>query len=168
MNFLTPEFGPAQVAKLTGISVESLREQRHRGLLDGFGEVQANGRWHYSVTDIITFAIARILGLMEIPIGQALWIGQSSVLSVLNQVRPSDEFSAFARRYVLAWPAKAGAPWIPTKGSDWQFLPTNEIADIAKVKAPGVVVVDTAHVAKALTPDLINLVLDGNAEAISE
>ena len=117
MNFLTPEFGPAQVAKLTGISVKSLREQRHRGLLDGFGEVQADGHWHYSVTGHRSHSqFPHILGLMEIPIGQALWIGQSSVLSVLNQVGPSDEFSAFARRYVLAWPAKAGAPLDSTRG----------------------------------------------------
>jgi hypothetical protein len=161
MNFLDHVFPPAQVAELSGVSVDSLRDWRRRNILEGFGAVQANGRWLYSATEILTFAIARVLELNGQSIIYALWMAHECVLQVINKIRPIADYQNFAQDYVIFWLDKAGTPWIRTADFELQFLPTNNLADIVKTKAPSVFVVDTQNVAEALKPELTHAVLYG-------
>ncbi|MCR6670026.1 hypothetical protein [Devosia ginsengisoli] len=89
----------------------------------------------------------------------ALWIANECELSVRHAIAPSDDYAAFAARYFLFWSEKAGTPWIRQTGFELQKLGTNDLSDVAKAKAPGVFVVDTAQLAAAV-PELLRTIVE--------
>ena len=67
-------FSPAEVEEYTGWTTQSLRDLRNKrhltksgvpinygDLLSNYGELQPNGRWTYSLRDLVAFWIARAL-----------------------------------------------------------------------------------------------------------
>lgn len=44
---------PGAVASMTEPTPDLQRNYRQRGMLDNYGELQDNGRWKYSVSDLV-------------------------------------------------------------------------------------------------------------------
>lgn len=61
MEYTKPLFTPREVWNLTGLTPETLRDYRHRGYIDGFGSEQPNGRWLYSLSDVVRLSITQII-----------------------------------------------------------------------------------------------------------
>lgn len=52
------QYSLQEIQERTGIDPENLRDWRRRGLLEGVGTLQENGRWSYRVGDVLLLAIA--------------------------------------------------------------------------------------------------------------
>lgn len=54
-------FTPAEVEDLTGWTAQGVRDLRNKGYVTNFGELQPNGRWVYSLHDLVAFWVASAL-----------------------------------------------------------------------------------------------------------
>lgn len=70
MNFQHLTAGEA--AGLIEATPENLRDWRRRGFLRGYGELQSDGKWRYSLKDALCMAIAKNMGRKGVDLEAAL------------------------------------------------------------------------------------------------
>lgn len=70
---------PADVADLTGVKPESLRNWRRAGLAPWLGQESGSGRYHYSPLDIVAISAAKSI--------EALGVDLASSLAIAFQIR---------------------------------------------------------------------------------
>lgn len=80
------KYSPSVIAECTEIAPDLLRNMRARGMLDNYGEVDANGRHLYSAVDLVGFYISRRLSDRGRAMGreEALRLGQVAAPDVIN------------------------------------------------------------------------------------
>jgi hypothetical protein len=158
MDHLSLDYTQSEASLLTGISQDVLRDWRRRGFLDGFGELAENGRWKYSLHDIIILSIARALEPNGQPISSLLYMAWQLVLPVINEVRPENDYPGFSTGNYAYWfndtDQKLMAPMHIRSLDDLLNIPS---------AAPQVIIVNSAKLAAAL-PDRLQRLLRGENE----
>ncbi|SCW56463.1 hypothetical protein [Ancylobacter rudongensis] len=117
-------FSPQQIRELTGITPETLRDWRHRGLLTGFGVVPLeNGwtrdlekikqlkrpTWLYLRGEVTTLALAKSLTTLRVELSAALHI--ASLLNLYVIAWLVESYGAYRDMpYAIAWPEEDGHP----------------------------------------------------------
>jgi hypothetical protein len=115
-------FSPQQIRELTGITPETLRDWRHRGLLANFGVVPLEGgwtrdpekikhlkrpTWMYLRGDLTTLALAKSLTTLRIELSAALEI--ASKLNVYVVAWLVESYADYRDMpYAVAWPEADG------------------------------------------------------------
>ncbi|MCY1126016.1 MerR family transcriptional regulator [Frigidibacter sp. RF13] len=56
-----PTIAPARLAEITGVSPDTQRDWRRRGVFEGIGVLQENGRWLYDNFDVLIVCLLRQL-----------------------------------------------------------------------------------------------------------
>ena len=87
-------FDPAEIEALGGPPPEKLRDWRHRGLLEGIGELRS-GRWGYSMDDVLILGCAGLLVDNGMEIAPALELtkgGRGLLFAWLFHGTPHDNF----------------------------------------------------------------------------
>ena len=102
-------YTPAQIEELAGVVPEATRVWRARGILSNYGVLGENGRWLFSLRDLVGFYIAKRLGddVMRntgLDVAAALGIGWANAPTVIDRVRGG----AAAERYVASLHRAAG------------------------------------------------------------
>jgi len=102
-------YTPAQIEDLAGVVPEATRVWRARGILSNYGVLGENGRWLFSLRDLVGFYIARRLGddVMRntgLDVAAALGIGWTNAPTVIDRVKGG----AAAERYVAFLHRAAG------------------------------------------------------------
>lgn len=69
-----PDLTPARIAEITGLSTDSQRDWRRRGVINGIGVQQPNGRWLYDSFDALMLYTMRQLAASSIDLLGARWL----------------------------------------------------------------------------------------------
>lgn len=84
------KYTPSDIERLTKWSADGLRDMRRREFIRNYGEASENGRWQYSLRDLVAFYVADRLwrpskdGLM---LHTALAIGWANAPHVIDLIR---------------------------------------------------------------------------------
>ncbi|WP_319826565.1 MerR family transcriptional regulator [Thalassovita sp.] len=61
-----PSITPAKLAEITGVSPDTQRDWRRRGVFEGLGTLQPNGRWLYDSFDVLIICVMRELAASNV------------------------------------------------------------------------------------------------------
>jgi hypothetical protein len=86
-----PAVPPARLAEITGVSPDTQRDWRRRGVFEGIGVLQENGRWLYDSFDVLIVCLLRQLSDSNVDLITArsisTLIGSNVVVWAIKQKR---------------------------------------------------------------------------------
>lgn len=154
-------FTPAQISDLTNLEPEVLRNWRMRGFMRNYGLEGENGRWLYSLRDLVAFWIAdRLTEQRTIERHQALatgW-GQAPVFIAFM----TGEASA-PHRYV-AFIETSRAEEGQMRSSGTELVCSKTLAELERLAFDLMVVIDLQHLADT-APKAIKAAVVGQDDA---
>jgi hypothetical protein len=125
-------FPPGAVAELANVHPDILRNWRFHGLIDGYGTLGANGRWRYSLHDVVAlWAGARLISEAKIDRARAFNFARIIAPDVIRHVLGTGA----AARWHASVTTFDGQGY--SLGEHWQG---NSLADVAAV--PGFLLAD--------------------------
>lgn len=150
MDMVTPCFTPSEIERFAEVTPANLRGWRHRGLLNGFGQEQPNGRWLYSGTEVLTMAIGHHLTSAAVDLKFGLWIGWTVAAQVVDSISARQQISGTPAKLIGFWTVHAGNPAIRTEGWELQWKPLMSIEDLEGIQATSCTVVSVPALAEAI------------------
>lgn len=117
MNVVNRDFSQAVTSRLSGVSLDVMRDWRKRGLLDGVGEQTETGRWVYSFTEIVILSIVRVIEGCGQPIRTMIYMADRLSLFVFARFSSEPELKAFAgkdAKFPLAMNGEVSARFAPS------------------------------------------------------
>jgi hypothetical protein len=96
MNPSDRNFSQAVTSRLSGVSVDVIRDWRKRDIL-GMGEQTETGRWVYSLEEILRFSIVRLIEGCGQPVRTMLYMSERLSLFVLARFSDEPHLLAFKR-----------------------------------------------------------------------
>lgn len=77
-----------EVAEISNVHPDTLRDWRHRGLISTFGDLQPNGRWLYSVREAVALYLGwRLIVEAKVERAEALRIGFEVAPDLITAIR---------------------------------------------------------------------------------
>lgn len=98
MNIERHVFEPSTVASLSGVTVDTQRDWRHKDLIKAYGSVTNTGRWKYSFRDAVGFWLASRLVSHGWDRGLATkeaWLLAPEIIAIVQGKEPKDQFMGF-------------------------------------------------------------------------
>lgn len=154
---------PGAVASMTEPTPDLQRNYRQRGMLEGYGELQENGRWKYSLTDLVGIWICDRLSQrgqgMERREGFRLGMMLAGrVINMFTMSRYGGNFGSppFISRYAVLLHMGAGDTG-EVFGSSVKSL--NRLEDLTEEKFDYAQVIDVENLAKGLPENIRGLLI---------
>lgn len=146
MSLSVPKYQPSEIEALTGFGPQQLREWRRLGFLEGFGKLDDNGRWKYSLREAIALAICSQMRGVGLDGGIAIKVAKdfSNMVLLIAQIQASRE-TPF--RYLAIWNNEVLPP------AQRQF-PLDPLAPFATYKAQDLQEID--HFVNASAPIILD------------
>lgn len=164
MDMVTPKFSPSDIERFAEVTPATLRGWRHRGLLKGFGEEQANGRWLYSGTEVLTMAIGQHLMSAAVDLKFGLWIGWTVAIDVVRTISGRDHDLGKPAVLMGFWTIHAGDPEIRTQGWELQWKALDEIKALEAIKASSCTVINVPSLAEAIPAEFQDYIRGGDSD----
>lgn len=159
MDLVNRTFSASEASRYSGISQDVLRDWRRRGVLEGVGAAQPSGRWLFSFHEIILLAIVRTLEPNGQSIAVLFFMAHHLFISVLQELRPDDEFRDFARKLSCFWynetDGQMMGPMRIQSLEDWSSIPS---------AFPQIVLIDSERLAAAMPETLRSALAPGRQE----
>lgn len=150
MNMVERKFSPSDIERFASVAPATLRGWRHRGILKGFGEEQANGRWLYSGTEVLTMAIGQHLMAAAVDLQYGLWIGWTVSIDVSRTVSGIRDDGYTPRKLMAFWTTEAGNPKIINEGWQLQWKELDNVAAFEEINASSCTIVNIPVLASAI------------------
>lgn len=132
------DLSPLTVSELSDVTPETIRDWRHRGLIDMYGHLRPTGRWLYCLRDAMAFHLAwKFLTAARMDRTEATREAYALAPRVINALR-GDDFNRFSAKVYTETEAMHG----------WELHLVNDLAELASI--PNAVlwsVVDVAELA---------------------
>lgn len=127
------KFTAQDVERHLGTTTRDLANWRSRGLLEGYGNVEANGRYSYTAEEIVAFYLAQVIQSGSVAWGEALRIAREHAPALVAALR-GEEAGNLPRWLLYAFHGdgthKAVAITKPEELTQADFL-TAHIVDLA-------------------------------------
>lgn len=153
---------PREVSAYTKIPVETSRDHRRLGLLDGVGEQGSNGRWKYSATDCVVLWMATHLagpGRARMDFGRAVKLSSKVAVNVMVLVadawREMIEDEAPKRLTIVANDDGRAGP----DGLSEVVFDVPSLADFDCDRFDRVEVINSARLAEAMPSEIKSLIV---------
>lgn len=121
MNRVNRDFSQAVTSRLSGVSLDVMRDWRKRELLDGVGEQTDTGRWVYSFDEIVILSIVRVIEGCGQPIRTMIYMADRLSLFVLARFSDDEIFAPYRNRdakFPLAMNGEVSARFSPLAPPD--------------------------------------------------
>lgn len=142
MSIASEDLSPSQVAQLSGISVDKIRDWRRRGLIEELGSFAGN-KWQYSLLDASVFACAAVLNQSGYSLDRCLLIARmmrQPVYARLGQ-RSISEIALNKRFWIFSFTSEKKTP---------DFWLVENLEEIPEVPSSSFIVVDNDQLTQEL------------------
>lgn len=133
---------PTEVADISDVPPDVIRDWRHRGLIDVYGIQHENGRWSYSMRDAVALGLAmKLIHAAKIDRAKAASLGYTLAPHVIRALK-GEPFPAYLASIYTEEPSGLVG---------WEFREVSSLAEISH----GMIVelTNVAAVAKSVSPE---------------